>query len=393
MAARLGNERGIALPVALFALVIIGALVAGAFFAGRLERTMGSNTVFAAQAGEAAEAGLADMVANWDPNYNAIATGGSATVASTTVGSNTRYSGTVSRLNSTLYFVRSRGERTGGGQVLASRDVGMLARLVTANIQARGAVNVVGTLRLGGSAEVDGRDEIPPGWAGAGCPAPGNGVNGITTPPGATGNVTFQPANKVNDVYVNSPNSKVGSDSAVTAANFNATFNQLATVANIRISSPSAINPNAIAPDTSASGGTRCNTSSNTNWGQPNWGASPARAACRGYFPIIHLQGNSNNWNLQSNAWGQGILLVDGNLDLRGGFQFHGIVMVRGDFSASNGTNNVFGTVFSGDATLDQSTLTGNSVVQYSSCTVTRALQGSARGVPLRERSWAMLYQ
>jgi Tfp pilus assembly protein PilX len=62
-ARRLSDERGIALAVAVFALVVIGALVAGTFFAGRLEQQTGSNTFMAAQAAEAAEAGLSDAIA------------------------------------------------------------------------------------------------------------------------------------------------------------------------------------------------------------------------------------------------------------------------------------------------------------------------------------------
>ena len=51
-----------ALAMALFALVVIGLLVAGRFFAGRLEQQSGQNTLYAAQAAEAAEAGLSDAL-------------------------------------------------------------------------------------------------------------------------------------------------------------------------------------------------------------------------------------------------------------------------------------------------------------------------------------------
>ena len=51
-ASRVSNERGMALAVAIFALVVIGALVAGTFFAGRLEQQSGQNTFYASQAAE-----------------------------------------------------------------------------------------------------------------------------------------------------------------------------------------------------------------------------------------------------------------------------------------------------------------------------------------------------
>ncbi len=39
----LRDERGMALAVAIFALVVVGALVAGAFFAGTQEQRVGEN--------------------------------------------------------------------------------------------------------------------------------------------------------------------------------------------------------------------------------------------------------------------------------------------------------------------------------------------------------------
>ena len=57
----LRNERGIALVVAVFALVVIGALVAGTVFVGRLELQSSQSAVFAAEAQEAAELRRQDL--------------------------------------------------------------------------------------------------------------------------------------------------------------------------------------------------------------------------------------------------------------------------------------------------------------------------------------------
>ena len=54
---RLTDERGMALAVAIFALVVIGALVAGAFYASTLEQRTGRNSMYAAEAAQAAETG------------------------------------------------------------------------------------------------------------------------------------------------------------------------------------------------------------------------------------------------------------------------------------------------------------------------------------------------
>ena len=79
-APRLSDERGIALAMAVFALVIIGVLVAGAFFSGRLEQRGGVNSVMATEAFEAAEGGLAYTINDgWQTStFNALAVGASS---------------------------------------------------------------------------------------------------------------------------------------------------------------------------------------------------------------------------------------------------------------------------------------------------------------------------
>jgi len=74
---RLATRRGVALPMAIFALVVIGILVGASFYIGRQEQTVGRNTVRLQQAFSAAEGGMQLQVANWDPSvYNQLAIGG-----------------------------------------------------------------------------------------------------------------------------------------------------------------------------------------------------------------------------------------------------------------------------------------------------------------------------
>src|SRR5437667_6955572 len=63
----LQNERGMALALAIFALVVVGALVAGAFFAGTQEQRVGENWRRLQQSFGAAEAGLNEVIRCWDP--------------------------------------------------------------------------------------------------------------------------------------------------------------------------------------------------------------------------------------------------------------------------------------------------------------------------------------
>src|ERR671925_1239061 len=61
------NERGMALAVAIFALVVVGALVAGAFFAGTQEQRVGENQRRVQTSFGVAEAGAQERVITWAP--------------------------------------------------------------------------------------------------------------------------------------------------------------------------------------------------------------------------------------------------------------------------------------------------------------------------------------
>jgi hypothetical protein len=129
------DRRGIALPLALFVLIIAGALVGGTFFLGRLEQESGRNTLFAAQAREAAEAGVGEALATLD----------AATLEATVVGAppvplgslvlreGVSATSELRRLTGALFLVRSEGLRQApGGILLASRALGALVQLVPA---------------------------------------------------------------------------------------------------------------------------------------------------------------------------------------------------------------------------------------------------------------------
>jgi hypothetical protein len=131
--------------------------------------------------------------------------------------------------------------------------------------------------------------------------------------------------------------------------------------------------------------GTLCRTSTLTNWGDPR----DPTAACGAYFPLIYHGGPV--LTIQSGGYGQGVLLVDGDLDLRGGFEFHGIIIVQGRFATQGAGNRVFGGVLASNADFDSQSLVGGSVVQNSTCAVTRAILNNSslsRVRPLDSRSW-----
>jgi hypothetical protein len=129
------DRRGFALAVALFGLVIIGAVVSGSFFAGRLEQHSGQNTMFAAQALDAAEAGLSDVLANADVMaLEALSAGGvPLELPPLTVTAGVTSSRKVVRLTSTLFLVRATAAtRNADGTPLATRALGLLVRIAPA---------------------------------------------------------------------------------------------------------------------------------------------------------------------------------------------------------------------------------------------------------------------
>jgi hypothetical protein len=131
-----------------------------------------------------------------------------------------------------------------------------------------------------------------------------------------------------------------------------------------------------------------CNTALQNNWGAPTVKTSP----CFNYFPIIYHLGDLS---ISGTGEGQGILLVEGNLNVQGRIDFYGPVIVTGGVNIrGTGSDDVkfYGGVMAQDVTLDDSKLTGNATVNYSSCAIRRALQGSATPIPLTERSWVQLY-
>src|SRR3954447_19941729 len=82
-ASPVANERGMALAVAIFALVVIGALVAGTFYAGRLEQQTGQNGFYAVQASEAAQGAMTQYVQSYNgATLTALPIGGATTQGS-----------------------------------------------------------------------------------------------------------------------------------------------------------------------------------------------------------------------------------------------------------------------------------------------------------------------
>ena len=129
---RMSDERGIALAVAVLALVVIGALVAGSFYAGRVEQRGGQNALYAAQAFEAAEAGLTTTIDNWPAALNTRAVAVDSVFPVASFGGGNEVTVTVTRLSATTSMIRSEGvHRDAGGGLMSRGVVSTLAKYVT----------------------------------------------------------------------------------------------------------------------------------------------------------------------------------------------------------------------------------------------------------------------
>jgi hypothetical protein len=129
----LRNERGMALALAVFALAVIGALVSGTYLVARLEQQSGQNVLFAAQAAEAAEAGLNEAVATVAvPALEGLAVGGPPLdLGDLPLAPGVNVRRWVTRLTAGLLLVGAQGVRQDvAGTPLAVRSLGLLVRLL-----------------------------------------------------------------------------------------------------------------------------------------------------------------------------------------------------------------------------------------------------------------------
>jgi hypothetical protein len=381
------NERGIALVVAIIALVIIGALVTGTFFMSTIEQRTSVNASYSSRAMEAAEAGMSAAIGGWTP---VSFTPGTDVVFSKTQVPNTvgdSFQVTVSPLNTELLLVRSVGTSVGG----ATQTLASAVRLNTADVNVTAAITTTSPINFNGAAFViSGNNQDPDGWSA--CPA-GNNLYAIRT----SSNNWFVPPMQQNQQdnvtgLGNWPSVQT-SQSDITSSTFNQfgdlTYDQMAANATVVFQNYEN-GPYQPVATLTASG--RCNYSDRYNWGEPLRTAGYI-AECSNYFPTIHAYGNLQ---LNGGGRGQGVLLVDGNLLIEGGFQFYGLVIAKGAVdlggTGSDG-GKIYGGLFSQNIVInDQSIIQGNASVQYSNCAILRALTGGALPVPLSGHSWTQLY-
>jgi hypothetical protein len=316
----------------------------------------------------------------WNKSWNTVPVGTVTTLAYSAADSSWTDTVRVTKLNQLGSLIVSEG-RAGGqwGQISARRRIGMLVRLNLPKVNQLGALTTRGTVNIGGSTAILGTDTTLAGWN---CPPVGASIAGVAVP--SFSNITFGGNCAGGSCISGSPLVSV----TPTASDTNTYFSygslkwaDLVAMADKTVSGTLTH----VRPATSGSG---CNTSLNTNWGDPGR-ASPA-GACETYFPIVYSSGN-----LAINGdMGQGVLLVNGNLNIQGSFVYYGQVIVRGTLKLTGTGNHIYGGVMAA-AVIDStstSQLSGNSSIHYSRCAITSVFVTSALSTRAPQRSWIELF-
>jgi len=302
-----------------------------------------------------------------------MAVGDSVVVAGTSPGGSGSYDGVVKRLNDNLFIVSSAGTDRNSA---ARQRVGAFVRLRTIDMDIRAALTTQGPTAVGGTSQISGMDEDPSGWSG--CP-PDSDLAGIRLPVLSD----LDAGGTCRDYRCIDGAPSVDEDSSVGDSTFfqygDMSWQELVALANKRLTD---FNYQQILPSFRPDGA--CDLSDIRNWGDP-W--NPA-SRCGGYFPIIYTPGSL----ILGTGQGQGILLVEGDLTINGGFEFYGVVIVRGALSTAGQGGHFNGAVMAANVNLDNNSVLGDALVQYSQCAKAKALTNAAPGSQLRSRGWLYSY-
>jgi hypothetical protein len=396
------DERGMTLMLSLFALVILGAVVSAAFIVVRSDRSASSNSTYAADAESAAESGIADVYANWDPTIQgALTIWTPSTPTEWSGGTRTLQSGKlyyipkVRMINNELYLVEATGWRGSSTNRLAQLTLAQWFRLVKPTIGVNAAVTVNDPIKFNGNAfMVSGLNALPPQWSAGECPAVDAGnTDDVVGVRSATGTgVTGADANNV----FGFPTKDAPNDPTITSATFtdfvDYTFTTLGSQPGVKLL-PLTTPYNGVEPVLDAGTGA-CDRTAPLNFGEPyrNPPTGGAVTQCYSYFPVVH--GTGAQTKFAAGSRGQGTLLIDGDLEIVGGFEWVGLIIVRNQIKVTGTGNKIYGAVLAAgaDVATTNGTIGGDVTVNYSACAITKAVHGASLAQPLGQRSWAQVY-
>ncbi|HEU4630419.1 MAG TPA: hypothetical protein VFS08_11785 [Gemmatimonadaceae bacterium] len=275
----------------------------------------------------------------------------------------------VRRASPAAFLLASQAAVVGPGTTafpFARRTTQLVALLVPARLALRAALTSREPLRGDAATLVDGRDTLPEGWA---CdPADSGSVPAIALPPSATAGLP--------------PGALLGAAPHVLVDSGSADVDRYRLVAPPGTAPaarprelPSLRGPT-VGPRRAADGD--CDVAHDDVWGDP------ARASpCGDYLPLLHVAGDL----VAPRGQGQGVLVVDGDLVLDGGFEFLGVVLVGGRVVGGAMPSRVMGALLvrgSGGAPSELGALR----VRWSSCVAAGALRAVGGVRPAAARGW-----
>jgi hypothetical protein len=291
----------------------------------------------------------------------------------------------VTRLNDLTYWVVSEGRAGTGVQLGSRRRTGMVITLGVPNMRIPGTVVSRGSDSVGGSSSTSGNDVQPSGWD---CP-----------PAGPPASVLVGPDTTVK--YLGKSYTMTGSTPLVRedplASDTNSYFNLegdgwtgMTSKATIVINNPGSLTISDIYPRT---------LSGSCVPGPSNWGDWQRNALlpgpCETYFPTVYIRGSGTtllNGGGPPYRGGQGILLVDGNLEIAGNFTYKGLIIVRGRIKTTGTGVKVQGGVMTANLNGMWNDIRGDASIQYSRCAIMTVLQQKAWPKPAKERAWADMF-
>ena len=370
-------SRGFALVLALIALLIISTVVIAGYLVSSRQLTAGLAGLAANAGLYSAEAGLNASLAVWSSKSAAeLRPGSTMQLLSGELASGDAYDVWVTRLDDgsddrAFFLIRSVGTARGPGG--GRRQLGLLVQAdqLSDSLCCAAALSSAARVSMESSALVSG-DHLGGGEDSA-C-YPSEARPGILLDE-RSGQLSVQAGSRISGDPPVLRSSDVGRQAEALRLRF---------LQHRDFTLPAGTVIKHVGPASQADG--ICQRRRRDNWGAPGTSSHP----CSSYLPIVHASGDLT---LLSGR-GQGILIVDGNLTLQGGFQFDGIILLAGSLDARTPGAGVRGAIIAGreDAVIALGT---GARIQYDPCAVRRALWGSNLGAlrPLAQRAWLEIFK
>ena len=381
--ATVNKRTGMALPMVLGAIVIIGTLIGGVMFVATQDYRVGANTLNETRAAAAAEMGLNRVTIDWDLSMNTSTKTGDTLRKIYTDPSGATANVFLTRLNGPFFWAVSEAQTRGNSTQYGSRRrYGALLRLDSPDIPFMAALTGRGKVKVGGSALVDGNDHDL--GSSYNCPPKSSNLAGVAM---SDSSGLILPGCEIAKNCLNGTpkilQTPLAADTNTYLTYGNSNYAAMAAAATKQIPAGTIL-ASALAPV--VVGGV-CQTGVLTNWGDAARN-SPA-GACESYFPIVHAWGDVK----VTGGAGQGIMLVDGDLEMSGEFYWIGAIIVRGTVKSTGTGAHIWGGVMAANVDLDgDQTVLGNSYIYYSSCALYNVMFAASFPKLAKNRAWVNLY-